>query len=405
MAISILQSPQVFSPVYNELYYVVSSTNTAQANFKYVFDIYVNGVKVTRELRNPQPTYSTGVIDVKRIVSPSVLRDFATTDTDGVAKNTNSFVSLQVKVGEQYGPSTGIVTYENLATSNTTYAFAGAIKKLDFDLWDYTDYYIGVEHQGKFLTNRSRTRHSIIENQNDWLSLYTNASGNFTTVYMETFDYAGNSLQTIQWLNPFTSLANTDDRLLKIPSGYNINSVTTLFDGAQPALSAGVSYYTIKILDAGDFTASETITTYLDKECTYGTSYDIHFQNTLGFEETFRFTKWTDKTQDAEKREYLKNTGTDSATAFTLSQTDETYVQYFTKIDNVWVLRSDWVHDEMVAWFGELIFSPQVRINIDGVLIPVKIENTNYKEITKQTGTIPKLEITIKLPPDYRQLG
>jgi hypothetical protein len=69
------------------------------------------------------------------------------------------------------------------------------------------------------------------------------------------------------------------------------------------------------------------------------------------------------------------------------------------------LLRSDWVHDNNVEWLKELIYSPQVRININNVLIPVTIINNNYEEITKQPGTIPRLDLTIKLPPDYRQLG
>jgi len=106
MAITIRQQPQTFSPGYNELIYVVTSTNTAQANFKYVFDVYVDGTKVARELRQVHPTYSTGVIDVKRIVSPSILNNFASVTQDGITRNDTSFVTLQVKCGEQYGAST-----------------------------------------------------------------------------------------------------------------------------------------------------------------------------------------------------------------------------------------------------------------------------------------------------------
>lgn len=405
MAITILQQPQVFTPVYNDLNYYVSSTNTAQANFKYVFDVYVNGVQVTRELRNPHPTYSTALFNPKRIVSPSVLKDFLITDSDGVAKNTNSFVSIQVKCGEQYGPSTGIVTYSNLTNSETAYAFAGSLAKLDFDRWDYGDYYGDSIHQGKFLTNRSRTYHAIKQSQNDWLSIYTNSSGNLYTVVGETYDHAGNLLQNFDFTSPFQALSNTDDRFIKIAAGWNLNDITTLNSGSQPLLSAGVKYFKIQVSDSVWDAATELITVYIEQSCGYGTEYDIHFQNSLGFEETFRFTKWTSKRTEAEKREYLKSNGTYSASAFTLDESDETYVTYFTKIDNTWILRSDWIDDNMIAWMKELIYSPQVRINIDGNLVPVTISNNNYEEVTKQTGQLTKLELTIKLPPDYRQLG
>ncbi len=405
MAITILQQPQIFTPVYNDLNYYVSSNNTAQANFKYTFDVYVNGVLVTRELRSPHPTYGTGRFDPKRIVSPSVLRDFAITEPSGFLKNSNSFAQLWVVFGEQYGPSTGIVTYTALAVSNTCYAFAGALAKLDFDRWDYTDYYSDAVHVGKFLTNRSRTKHQIKQSQNDWLSIYTNASGTLANCVGETYDHSGNLIQNFDFTSPYQALSSADDRFIKIPAGWNLNDVNTLNGGVQPILSAGVAYFKIGFNDAVSFQSTELMTVYIQDSCTYGDPYDIHFQNSLGFEETFRFTKWTSKQSQGDKKEYLKSTGTYSATAFTLDESDETYVNYFTKIDNRWILRSDFLNDEMVAWCKELIYSPQVRINIGGNLIPVTIETNNYDEITKQTGTIPKLEITIKLPSDYRQLG
>lgn len=405
MAITILQQPQLFSPVYNDLNFYVSSTNTGQSNFKYVFDTYVNGTMINRELRSPHPTYGTARFDPKRVISPSVLRDFLITDSDGVTKNTNSFVVIQVKCGEQYGPSSGLVTNTNLTNSNLIYAFAGSLAKLEFDRWDYTDYYGDAVHTGKFLTKRSRTYHAIKQSQNDWLSIYTNASGNLYTVVGETYDLAGNLLQNFDFTSPFQALSNTDDRFIKIAAGWNLNDITTLNSGAQPILSAGVGYFVLQITDGSSSAASELITTYIQQSCPYGDEYDIHFQNSLGFEETFRFTKWTSKQTQAEKKEYLKSNGTYSATAFTLDESDETNVNYFTKIDNRWILRSDWLNDNMVQWCKELIYSPQVRINIDGNLVPVTIETNNYDEITKKTGTIPKLDITIKLPSDYRQLG
>lgn len=405
MAISILQQTQVFTPVYNEMIHSVSSTNTAQANFKYVFDVWVNGSLVIRELRSPHPTYGIGVIDIKRIVSPLVFKDFDITDPSGVVKNTNSFVLVQVKYGEQYGASTGIVTYDNLTLSNFTYAFAGALPKLDFDRWDYTDYYGNSQHTGLFLTKRSRTKHQIKQSQNDWLSIYTNSSGNLFNVVGETYDHSGNLVQNFDFNNPFQALSTTDGRFIKIAAGWNLNDINTLNSGTQPLLSAGISRFVLSVNDSVSGQAAEAITMYIQPSCAWGPEYDIHFQNSFGFEETFRFTKWTTKRTEAEKREYLKTTGTYSAQGLTLDESDETYVNYFTKIDNKWILRSDWLNDEMVAWAKELIYSPQVRINIDGNLVPVTIETNNYEEITKQTGTIPKLEITIKLPPDYRQLG
>lgn len=402
MAISIHQQPQLFTPAGNDMTYAVSSTNIAQTNFKYIFDVYINGSFVTRELRSQHPTYGTGVMDIKKLVSPSITSDFSITNTNGIVKNTNSFVTVQVKCGEQFGPSSGITNFLNLTNSDTIYAFAGSIKTLDFVDWDYTDYYGSAQHTGLFLTNRSRTKHYIKQSQNDWLSAYTNSSGNLYTVVGETFDYNGNSIQNFDFTSPYQALSNTDDRFIKFASGWNLNDITTLNSGTQPILSAGVKYFIMQITDVASGAATELITTYIEQSCNWGTEYDLHFQNALGFQETFRFTKWTTKTEEYDRRNFKKPTGTYGTNSFTVSKSDRGWETYHSKTANRWILRSDWINDEMIPWIGELISTKQAYIDINGELIPVIIENTNYEQITKQTNQLRNLELTVRLPDDYR---
>lgn len=398
--ITIHKQPPTFTPGRNDMIYVVSSDNTSQPNFKYIFDIYINNTFASRELRQPHPTLFNGTIDIKRFVSASLSQDFAT--TVGVTRNSNSFVTVQIKCGEQFGPSSGITNDLNLTNSNNIFAFSGALKTLDFIDFDYEDYYISVPDKGKFLTSRTRAIHNIKQSQNDYLSVLTNSSGTIYYVNVETYDHTNTLIQTAQFENPYQALVNAEDRFIKVPSGWNLNDVSVLTAGAQPILAGNIHYYKIYIHDLSDVLASEIITTYVQPSCSWGEEYDLHFINIFGFEETFRFTKWTTKTNTIDRKQLKRNTGTYSATDFVVSKSDRGLDIYNTKIENRWVLRSDFINDDMMAWVGEIISSPSVFINISGELIPVTIETNNYELITKQTNQLRNLELTIRLPDDYR---
>lgn len=409
MAVTILQQPDQYTPVYNDMVFVASSTNTAQANFKYVVDVWVNSSRISRKLVQPHPTYSTCVVDVKREISDYVSKNMDLYDASGFKRMTDSFVVAQVKFGEQYGPSSGITTYEGLTLSAVMYPFAGALNELDFLDYDQANILTSSGSvKGDFMTNRSRTYHSIKENQYDWLGIASGTSLDVYTGVVVTYDALGNTLQTFRFNNSSGTIGSDSNRYMKIMSGYNLNSLNqnNLTSGLLPVLSAGVSYYDIYIESSGGTRVTETLRTYIEPDCSWGDSYTVHFQNAYGVQESFRFTKWATKNEAIERQEYKKNTGTYGATSFTVSKSDRGYVNYYTKIDRTWVLRSDFLNDEMVEWIAELVESPEIYIEINSELIPVTVTNTNYEQITKQVNQLPQLELTVKFAQsDYRQLG
>ena len=116
MAITINSSPDNYSSLHAPLYYVVTSTNTAQTNFKYVCDIYVNGNLITRLKSFPQPTSSKGIFNIASVVrnywasyfKPDIVSPSAFSYT-----GSDIYVDFVIKFGEEYGG----VTYLDLTTS------------------------------------------------------------------------------------------------------------------------------------------------------------------------------------------------------------------------------------------------------------------------------------------------
>jgi hypothetical protein len=106
MAITILANPKDFAPVYNKMEYLISSTNTAQTNFAYLVDIYINGSGTkTVRLRIPvRPSDSYGKVDIHRVLESALTSDVGNPlGIAGTYEAPNSSLTYIVKFGEEYG--------------------------------------------------------------------------------------------------------------------------------------------------------------------------------------------------------------------------------------------------------------------------------------------------------------
>ena len=68
MAISIVRSPEPFSPVLSDgLYFIVSGDTTNKFDYRYTFTVAVNGVQIYAGKTTPNP-FGLGTIDVSEIL-------------------------------------------------------------------------------------------------------------------------------------------------------------------------------------------------------------------------------------------------------------------------------------------------------------------------------------------------
>ena len=179
MAITIQQQPLLYAPAYNDMVFVVSSSNVAQSNFKFIADVVINGVSF-RQAVFPNPTYNTGVFNIGRIVENYVSSNLST-NTYGFQENTNSIVTVTVKFGEEYG--TTPVVYPNL-TSVTKFAWNSIFDFLEFNSTSslYYIFNFGVALNAKISVNLTSAPSSgvIRDDENAWLYALNHSSG---TIY------------------------------------------------------------------------------------------------------------------------------------------------------------------------------------------------------------------------------
>jgi len=202
MAITIEDSPQIFSPAYNPMFSVVSSDNTAEDNFQYVCDLYITGQTFpgSSYLRLKAPTNpdnGNGVFDVSRIVERYLSHDVGN-DIYGFQNSPNSILEYTLKFGEEYGPSSGITVYEDLTVDSARYAFNGVFDFIPFTIYDYTDYITGASDRKQLSTHpenfSGNTPAPIRANENAWTSIMLQSSGDVKFAQIKTYK-ENNTLQ------------------------------------------------------------------------------------------------------------------------------------------------------------------------------------------------------------------
>lgn len=396
MAITVRQQPASLFPAYNDAVYIVTSTNVAQPNFKFVADIYVNSVKVDRMLIPPHPTELSGKVNVSPLLESRVSVDINLSD-NRILPNTNSNVQYEVKFGEAYG-SSGTVIYPNLTNISGKYLWNAVLDYPDFCNYSSGDYI------GDFLTENPYrgTGMELTVDDNAWL--YWN-NFNLDTSYVKvlTYNSANTLIGTFKIDNKYTT-----NRFLRIPTGPNniLNIPDAQFTlGIQPIITGSVAYYTVQTFNSSNVELSIVARYNIVDNCSRYEKRRLQFLNEVGGYDTFNFTLVSKETMDIERSMFKKDLGSyGSSFSFVNSPNDRAYSQYHTRIKDKISIQSDWVKEEQLAWLEQLVTSPDVRLDDGSYLIPINITNTSFEKKKVVNEKLFNLQLEYTLSYDrYRQ--
>lgn len=416
MAITIQQYPiggQYITMAHNPVEYVVNSTNTAQLNFKYIADLTWTSGTTVRYIQGADPTNGRCRFDFS-----SVLRNVVTFDPPIDATNdfydcTNSYSTLSVKFGEQYGPSSAITNYLNLQ-SDGMYIWNAC---LPIDRWwnnikPTLAYNIG-DNSKKFLTDYPfRVQGNGIKVcYNDLHYLYFLQNGINDDVYQLKIElYKNNAIwNTIYWDCP--AAINKTKNVVRIGVGpKNIqNSGTELnyFSSQSPCIDEDVEYYSVVLLDDKATKLTETLFFSINCECTWETPYRLCFLNKLGGYDFFNFN-WNSKKTSSYEKSYFKRKAWNwnAGNEYAYYSHNRGKVQYSTIATDRLQLTSGWITEEESTWLEELISSPDVYIvdNSTGVLTAVTVTDTQYDYKTLEYDQLFNLTVNLEFAHNrYRQ--
>lgn len=387
MAITIDNTPSQYQSVHEDLWYVVSSTNTSQTNFKYVFDVLINSVLVARVKSFPQPGTDKGIFNAASIVRNYAASYFqpATAQTAFNYIGSGNRINYVVQFGEEYEGT----TYTNLDEHDTD-----ALNYYPSTLTGGTAY-TGSWYQSVYMGNVISTRYNqalttklsgsrlflTVQNAQlntprDWRLSVTRNNGGTTT----------NSTPTA-----FTSIS--DVSVLDIsPSAINTYLNTTFITSATDS-------YIVEIEeDTAGTVYTATVTILCDSR------YDnipLHFLNSLGGYDTMNFNLVNRQSRNAEKKSYEEIEWQYSDGNMNRFNSNNVYYggskQFNTAQSISYKLISDWVNHTDYTWLRDLIMSPEVYMEQNGYFIPVTISTSSWTEKKRFADKTYNLELEITL--------
>lgn len=404
MSYNIHQKPSLFSSVYNPLRLVVASTNYSQSNFQYVADIYVSGqTGYTRLLQSPDPTNGSAYFDIQSVLASYVTPTVPNT-TAGFQKDTTGLIAYEVKMGEQYGASSGITTYPNISVTGTRYTWNAVFSQKDWINSAYTSWVDNYD-----LSNKPTSLNYVqYPSSNRWHQILTQSSGTIYYLRVKTYNTAGTLLGTYLIANAYQAVTSYDQYNVLVNVGVTGLNAATLASGVQPVISSSVAYYKVSFTNFAQSTTVAEHTYYIDTRCTNSTIYTIHFRSELGAIDSFDFIRKPHYTSTTKRDQYTQVTGTrvDNRT-WTDAVTDRGDRVYNTQIEDTCALESDWITETEATWLREMFESPESYIETSaGVFEPCIIQTSSYETKKYDTQKLFNVQLTVKLANKrWRQRG
>lgn len=369
MAITLEQEPSNYYPCFNGLYFVATSDNTGEERFRFIFDLYVDGTLAGRYLVPPRPDFNNAIWNASKALQDNISYNIDQSTTE-FANNDNSFVKYRVKIGEQYISGGVLTDFTDLTLSTEQYTINAALNSTEILSYSASDYLLN-NSTSLFLTNKPRTER-IELNQLSWLYTIDSDGATFDSIEIERFNSAGASLGTTTILNPNTG-GTDDERFNRVGVGTK-----NLIDSQGASYLDNTSSYTVTAKDSLSASISETMTFNIEGECRYGTRR-IHFLNKLGGFDAFNFNMKYNEIVNINRRTARKPIGTAALDSFTFSESDIEQQDYYIDYTRTFTIKSDWLTEAQSAWLEELLTSPVIFEEIDGVLYSIKLTSNSYE--------------------------
>lgn len=394
-SITLHQYPiDTLTPVYNPLQYVASSTNSGQANFKFVIRITIGSNVVT--LKQPPAPNGYLYLDIHRIVENFVTSDILYNDS-GFALNSNSFAIYTIRIGEEYGstPVNYIDTVDHYSEQQNVKAWNAIFDYTDWVNYNYLEWIIRKSAKRNFHTNAPQkvlngtaTKYfKIGYDQSAWLQFATDDNHAVDNIYFASYSNAGTLIDEKIVANPYASPSSTQ-RIFRVTAG-------TKYLASLGLSLAGADYYIAVTLNGTppglSAETSERIKYELDPLCTKYTVYRMHFKNKLGGFDGFNFYLKDTLTTKIERDSFEKLPGTTSGNSFLWNVRDFGKRNTNIKLTDSIKVESDWITNAEAVWLKELFTTPEVYLenNTTHKLSPIVITSASYE--TKKINPAEKL--------------
>lgn len=383
--ITINTSPSGTPSVHDNMWHVVSSDASGSTDFKYVFDVWINGVQQVRVKQFPEPDSGYGYYDAGPTVRNSMTYQWFEPTNAGayVAEPGMSGqigINYQLRVGEDVSG----VTTTNMASGEVS-AYNWAPPLFQRRVTDLST------KLNKWLTNRPAYANIKLA-ENLFIGFYT-TPGTSLTLHVKKYDASNTQIGST--LDGSSTLIEKGFVQMNIGTTALSATLLTTFDES-------VKYYDVY------FNAYDYIRVYVVCNPKY-TCIPVHFLNRWGLWDTQRFDLVSKLSMDIERkgfgqRDYQFN-GPSVDYKSSANRYYEGKINYSNKADWTYKLTADAMTDAEYEWMADLMQSPQILMEVDGYFYPVTISKNNYDYNKYINDRLKAFDIEFKINSErYTQL-
>ena len=389
MAVTIYDTPQAIAPAGNPLVFTFSSDQTAQDNFSFIVELYIDSTLVLTQQVFRQFN-SLSRIDVSQAVEAYIRNTIPTTNLELDA--TDSMVSYAIIVYEKYGnpPIT-----QASDTSTTLKAFNGSLEYEDWINFNYKIYDPNQTQDASFLTFFPLTSKRLVGmDENFYLAFFEQTAVASCDLNIYLLDISGNTIAT-----DFITLTATDFYILNVGPQVIIDNTTITQIDFDTCYRYEISVSVQGVSFVGP------ITIYMDLACQRYEPYRLHWLNKLGCWDSFTFGLVSTQSATVQSFAYQRDPGVWSGNSYTYPLYSGQKVNYAKTKNKQLVLNSDWISEEVQNWLVESLYdSPIVYLEqTNGTEFePVKVTNSTYQLKTRRRDGLLQEQVTIDRTYTYR---
>lgn len=413
MAVTIIQTPDKFTPSDNPIVYAFKQPLTVSGNQKYnvsfVVKIFINTAQIGTFEEYPELIGATdyfGKIDLSDKVRAYITNHPVNNSTASPTflYDTQNYVETYITIQEKYSifPNVDPEIQVAVTTSSNTIPFKGSLSRSEFKDWDYTIYKKGGLSR-KFLTDKFST---------DFFG---------STVYSVTEKKGGTTI--LSWLdNSDTDTpANYKVKFIYLLTSGNVTQSTTFSTAYQGSVSA-LRFNLQEQLDLGNITQATydnctgvQIAVQNSSDVGIMGVYSITFSdvcfdkganllwlNKYGSYDNFRFTYNSRYKAKIESKSFSKRQGEWTASNNSYNVNNNTFgkIDYLKTITKQLELSSDWLDETTQNWLVQLYESPLVYLNegteVENVVVTDSAYQLKQSEHDELFNEIVNIEFTDK---------
>jgi len=383
MSISIISSLPSLLPVGNSDVVVVSSDNTASANFRYVCDVS-GSVSSARLKCDKLPTTNHGFFGVSKVVetliAPKVPQLTSGWQDGGYAVNTN------LTFREEYGSPPTVATGGTASTS--LIAWQAAFRQQDYASFQPSGYQANTVSGATVTVSNRPSAYTMASGQHDFLGFLIKA-GSTPKAEITYNDSSGASARMFT----VTGNSNLSNYFNLGPLGlYNLTSAQTSdsIAGTVKFPPADATYTVRLILDdaAADKDRTATYTITIDN-CERYDDLQVFFRNMFGGIDSYTFTRMNRQRVDVDRKTYGYNASVYG---------DDVYdKQWSVTYRDTYTLTSDWLTDAQFTWLQEMIYSPECWLLLNSALVPVIVQTNSYNIRKRVVDKLQQISVDVRV--------